>query len=93
MHQIYINFTTDASTNDNIHSDNDNVFFWQLQGSSTWKIYKDSEKDIKDLTDEDISHTFDLNVGDIIFCPKNRRHSVITKQPRAGVSLGFYNLK
>jgi ribosomal protein L16 Arg81 hydroxylase len=93
MHQIYINFTTDASTNDNIHSDNDNVFFWQLQGSSTWKIYKDSDKDIQDLTDEDISHTFDLNVGDIIFCPKNRRHSVITRQPRAGVSLGFYNLK
>lgn len=93
MHHIYINFTTDASTNDNIHSDNDNVFFWQLQGSSVWKIYKDSDKDIKDLTEEDVSHTFELSVGDIIFCPKNRRHSVITVQPRAGVSLGFYNLK
>jgi ribosomal protein L16 Arg81 hydroxylase len=92
-HHIYINFTTDASTNDNIHSDYDNVFFWQIQGSSIWKIYKESEKEAKDLTEEDVSHIFDLDVGDMIFCPKNRFHSVKTVQPRAGVSLGFHNLK
>ena len=95
MHQIYITFTTDESINSNIHDDNDAVFFWQVRGQSIWHIYKEEalSKDLKDITEDDISHTFHLDVGDLIYCPKYRRHSVITVKPRAGVSLGFQKLK
>lgn len=93
-HQIYVNYTTHPDLNSvPPHSDNDNVFFWQVQGRCLWTIYAESFKTAEELTEEDISHTFELNPGDMIYCPKYRKHTVTTLQPRAGISLGFNNLK
>lgn len=94
IHQIYVNYTTHPDLNSALpHSDNENVFFWQVQGRCLWTIYAESFKTAEELTEEDISHTFELNPGDLIYCPKYRKHKVTTLQPRAGISLGFNNLK
>jgi ribosomal protein L16 Arg81 hydroxylase len=93
-HQIYVNYTTHTNLNSvPPHSDNDNVFFWQVQGRSLWTIYAESFKTAEELTEDDISHTFELNPGDMIYCPKYRKHTVTTLSPRAGISLGFNNPK
>lgn len=82
---IYINFTTHQSLNNAPHVDKDHVFFWQLQGSCQWNIY--------DENNEYIKYTYELNPGDIIYCPKHRKHSVVSLSPRAGASIGFNSLK
>lgn len=82
---IYINFTTDQSLNSAPHVDKDHVFFWQLQGKSKWEIY--------DELNENILYSFDLGPGEMIYCPKHRKHRVISLSARAGASIGFNSLK
>jgi mannose-6-phosphate isomerase-like protein (cupin superfamily) len=82
---IYINFTTDQSLNNAPHLDKDHVFFWQLQGKTRWEIYDDNN--------EKVQYTFNLYPGDMIYCPKHRKHRVISLTPRAGASIGFNSLR
>jgi mannose-6-phosphate isomerase-like protein (cupin superfamily) len=63
-----------------IHSDPVDGFFIQFQGSTLWKIYNNN-----DLEQE--QHT--LNSGDVIFIPKNLRHSVESLCPRNAISISF----
>jgi|688.fasta_scaffold02115_42 hypothetical protein len=82
---IYISFTSDELVNQGMHSDKDNVFFWQLQGKCIWRIYDEFNQFVK--------YEFELAPGDIIYCPKYRQHLVVSLTPRAGASLGFGSLK
>ena len=82
-HQLYISLTTQEGSYGIKHQDPENVIFWQIQGSSTWTIYKNE-------TDVDVVET--LNKGDLIYCPPNRWHNVFPNSPRCGVSMGFGSL-
>ena len=84
-HQIYISLTTDKDSYGGKHHDYSNVVFWQLNGVSRWKIYKEDGSGIE--LDEV------LNQGDIIYCPEKRQHEVIAVTPRCGVSLGLGKIK
>lgn len=84
-HQIYISLTTDKDSYGKKHHDYSNVVFWQLNGISRWKIYKEDGYDIE--IDEV------LNPGDIIYCPEKRQHEVVAITPRCGVSLGLGKIK
>lgn len=61
-----------------IHSDPVDGFFIQFQGSTLWKIYYDSK------TEEHY-----LNSGDMIFIPKELKHSVESMCPRNAISVSF----
>lgn len=68
---LYFNITTASKTFGN-HNDSMDVYFWQCQGKSIWKIEN--------------SMDFTLEPGDLIFVPKNIWHNVIPLTPRAGIS-------
>jgi mannose-6-phosphate isomerase-like protein (cupin superfamily) len=55
------------------HKDNDNVYFWQCQGSSLWVINNEQE--------------YILNSGDLIIVRKNVLHNVKALSPRIGISM------
>lgn len=54
------------------HQDNDDVFFWQVQGITIWVI-------------EDIKYV--LEPGDLIFVPAQTPHLVLSHTPRMGISM------
>lgn len=60
-----------------IHSDPVDGFFIQFQGSTLWKIYGEKEEQ------------YTLNSGDLIFIPKNLKHSVESLCPRNAISISF----
>jgi quercetin dioxygenase-like cupin family protein len=82
-HQIYISLTTQRGSYADKHHEPEHVIFWQIQGSSTWTIFKnETEVDIVEV----------LNQGDIIYCPPSRWHHVAANSPRCGISMGFGSL-
>jgi quercetin dioxygenase-like cupin family protein len=82
-HQIYISLTTQEGSYGGKHHEPEHVIFWQLNGSSTWTIYKNE-------TEVEIVQT--LHPGDIIYCPPSRWHQVSANSPRCAVSMGFGSL-
>lgn len=84
-HQLYISLSIDETSYGKEHKDPENVIFWQLRGKATWKIWKEDDSDIEVI--------YELEPGDIIYCPPKRTHRVIALTPRCGVSLGFGKLR
>lgn len=66
--------------NPTIHSDPVDGFFIQFQGSTLWKIY------YLDRVEE-----YTINSGDMLFIPKDLKHSVESLCPRTAVSISFSN--
>lgn len=60
------------------HKDNCDTFFWQIIGSTNWKVYT------QEGTRE---HT--LHVGDLIYVPRYMEHEVSSLCPRVGISFGL----
>ena len=60
------------------HKDNADVFFWQIIGSTSWKVF--TQTGIKEHT---------LNVGDVIYVPRYMEHEVTSLCPRVGISFGL----
>lgn len=60
------------------HRDNSDVFFWQVLGRTSWKVYA------QDGVQE---HT--LGAGDVLYVPKNMDHEVRSLCPRVGISFGL----
>lgn len=83
-HQLYISLSIDKTSYGREHKDPENVIFWQLRGKTTWNIWN------KD--DSSIEFSYELEPGDIVYCPPKRTHHVIAKTPRAGISFGFGSL-
>lgn len=69
---LYINIATSIKGLGK-HKDNVDVYFLQCQGTTKWVI---EEKEI-----------YILNMGDLLFIPKNVYHEVIPLTPRAGISM------
>lgn len=61
-----------------IHFDPVDGFFIQFEGSTLWKIY-----------DNENNEEYVLNSGDLIFIPKNLKHSVESLCPRNAISISF----
>lgn len=60
------------------HNDNADVCFWQVIGSSNWKVFaQDGMKE----------HV--LDVGDVIYVPRHMDHEVTSLGPRVGISFGL----
>lgn len=66
----------------NIHSDPRHSFYWQCQGSVTWKIYHEPD-------DADPYLVMDLESGDILFVPTGMYHSIDAKEPRTAMSFCY----
>lgn len=64
------------------HCDHSEVFFWQCEGSTHWKVFT--------LTGEE---EYDINPGDIIYIPTSMPHDVISNSPRVGLSMAIENTK
>jgi ribosomal protein L16 Arg81 hydroxylase len=60
------------------HKDNADVFFWQIIGSTRWKLFNDAG--VKEHT---------LNVGDVLYVPRYMEHEVTSLGPRVGISFGL----
>ena len=60
------------------HNDNADVFFWQIQGSTQWRVEQDSQ-----------IYEYTLMPNDIIYIPRFMVHEVIPLTPRAGISIGI----
>lgn len=60
------------------HNDNADVFFWQIIGSSSWKV--STQAGIKEHA---------LTVGDVIYVPRYMDHEVTSLGPRVGISFGL----
>jgi hypothetical protein len=60
------------------HNDNADVFFWQIIGSSNWKVF--TQAGMKEHA---------LNVGDVIYIPRYMDHEVTSLGPRVGISFGL----
>ena len=54
------------------HKDNLDVWFWQCQGKTKWKVKRKE---------------YILKPGDLIFVPKGIVHNVTSLTPRAGISM------
>jgi mannose-6-phosphate isomerase-like protein (cupin superfamily) len=59
------------------HHDPHDIFYWQILGTSFWKI------------DNDITYT--LNPGDLLFLPLENSHQVLCEGPRAGLLIDNLN--
>jgi ribosomal protein L16 Arg81 hydroxylase len=60
------------------HKDNADVFFWQIIGSTRWKVF--TQAGVKEHT---------LQVGDVLYVPRYMEHDVTSLCPRAGISFGL----
>ncbi len=60
------------------HNDNADVFFWQVQGSTQWRVEQDSQV-----------YEYTLLPNDIIYIPRFVVHEVTPLTPRAGISFGI----
>jgi mannose-6-phosphate isomerase-like protein (cupin superfamily) len=63
-----------------IHSDAVDGFFTQFAGSTLWRVYDNDNLEQENYT---------LNSGDLIFIPKNLKHSVESLCPRNAISISF----
>jgi hypothetical protein len=60
------------------HNDNADVFFWQVQGSTQWRVEQDSQV-----------YEYTLLPNDVIYIPRFAVHEVTPLSPRAGISIGI----
>jgi hypothetical protein len=60
------------------HRDNSDVFFWQILGSTNWKVYA-----------QEGTREHNLKIGDVLYVPRNIDHEVTSLSPRAGISFGL----
>jgi ribosomal protein L16 Arg81 hydroxylase len=60
------------------HKDNADVFFWQVIGSTHWKVF--SQAGVKEHT---------LGIGDVLYVPRYMEHEVTSLSPRVGISFGL----
>jgi hypothetical protein len=60
------------------HNDTSDVFFWQVQGSTSWKVEQDN-----------MIHEYKLLPNDLIYIPRFIFHDVLPLGPRAGISIGI----
>ena len=60
------------------HRDNADVFFWQVIGSTRWKVY--AQAGVAEYT---------LGVGDVLYVPRQMDHEVVSLCPRVGISFGL----
>jgi hypothetical protein len=81
----FITFATNKLLGNTIHYDPTNIFCWQVRGKAEWSMYNNET--------EEIEYTFLLEEGDMVFCPFKKKHSVLPKSPRAGISFGLGHLK
>lgn len=72
----YINLMSKSGENGN-HKDSADVLFWQICGSTNWKI---------DNVDRS---SYTLCPGDAVYVPAGMYHSVTSLTPRAGISFGL----
>ena len=70
---LYINLVIESNTFGR-HCDEDDVYFWQVQGSTKWIFDNDN---------------FTLKKGDLIQIPKGTYHEVKPLSPRAGISMSL----
>lgn len=63
-----------------IHFDAVDGFFTQFAGSTLWRVYDNDNLEQENYT---------LNSGDLIFIPKNLKHSVESLCPRNAISISF----
>ena len=68
---LYVNILNSKGLD--FHRDDCDVWFWQIQGGTSWEI-------------EDGSKYY-LKTGDLMFIPQNIGHKVTSLIPRAGVSM------
>jgi mannose-6-phosphate isomerase-like protein (cupin superfamily) len=59
------------------HHDRCDIFYWQILGTSFWKVNKDI--------------TYTLNPGDLLYLPKESSHEVWCDGPRAGLLIDNLN--
>ena len=59
------------------HHDPHDIFYWQILGTSFWKINNDV--------------TYTLNPGDLLFLPFENSHQVLCEGPRAGLLIDNLN--
>ena len=71
---VYANLSKYAKTFGK-HKDNVDVFYLQAIGKTKWEIEGHGE--------------YLLDVGDLIYCPKNIYHTVTSLSPRVGISYGI----
>lgn len=69
---LYINVTTHGGSFGR-HQDGDDVYFWQVQGSTMWTVDHYGE--------------YILEPGDLIVVPKYTYHDVKPLGPRVGISM------
>lgn len=67
-----------------IHSDAADGFFVQCDGETLWRIYDDNDN---------LRYTHTIKTGDLLYIPKNVRHSVDSLCPRHSVSIAFPGYK
>lgn len=60
------------------HKDNADVFFWQVIGSTHWKVF--APAGVKEHT---------LTTGDMLYVPRYMEHEVTSLSPRVGISFGL----
>ena len=60
------------------HSDTSDVFFWQVQGNTLWRV----EQGIT-------TYEYKLSPNDLIYIPRFMFHDVLPLGPRAGISIGI----
>jgi ribosomal protein L16 Arg81 hydroxylase len=60
------------------HKDNSDVFFWQIIGSTHWKVFP--QTGVKEHT---------LKAGDVLYVPRYMEHEVTSLCPRVGISFGL----
>lgn len=63
-----------------IHSDGADGFFVQCEGETLWRIYDDQDN---------LRYTHTLKNGDLMYIPRDIRHSVDSLCPRHSVSIAF----
>ena len=65
-----------------IHSDDHDVVLWGCVGTVEWDIY-DDKNNINSFV------TYEINPGDILFCPKGVTHRAVVTKPRASIIFAF----
>lgn len=60
------------------HRDDADVFFWQILGSTRWKVFPRAGV-----------AEYVLGVGDVLYVPRQMDHEVVSLCPRVGISFGL----
>lgn len=75
-------------TETEVHADPVHTFYWQLQGESTWRFYKErccAYCSALRYFDAQVT----VNSGDLLFMPREMLHTVYVTAPRAAVVFRF----